>query len=119
VGAGGAGYGIRYKIFLWRNQNILQMLIKNYSFPFLILFLPLYLIQNIIEALFFLLIFKPQISNSYLKGWGFNILNLARTLKKRKWVQEHRKINDLEILKKMYFGSGKLLLLKNYLQQKQ
>lgn len=115
VGAGGAGYGIRYNTFLWRNQNILQMLIKNYSFPVLVLVLFLYFVQNIIEIIFFLLIFKPRIANSYVKGWQFNMLNFKRTLKKRKWVQEHRKISDLEIFKKMYFGSGKLLLLKHYL----
>lgn len=113
-GAGGAGYGIRYNTFLWRNQNILQMLIKNYSVPMLLVSLPLYFTQNLVEILFFLLILKPKIAYSYLEGWWFNFKYLPRTLRKRKWVQKHRKISDLQVMRKMYIGSGKLLLLINY-----
>lgn len=117
AGAGSTGAGLKYNTFLWRNQNALQMIIKNYSLLTLIIILPLYLIQNIFEMFFFVLLLKPKISFSYIQGLVFNIRYIRRTLEKRKWVQSHRKVNDIEILKKMYFGFGKTLLFMDYLQQ--
>lgn len=106
-GAGSTGAGIKYLSFLWRNQNTLQMLLKNYSILTLIFILPIYFIQNILEIIFFLIILKPQISLSYLQGWYFNMKFLKRTLSQRKWVQNNRKISDLKIMKKMFTGSAK------------
>lgn len=116
AGAGSTGGGIKYNTFLWRNQNALQTLIKNYSLQMLLLVLPIYFLQNLGEILFFLLTFKPRLAISYLQGWSFNIKNLRRTLKERKWIQERRVVNDIQILRKMYVGSGKLLLLKEYIK---
>ncbi len=107
AGSGSTGSGIKYLSFLWRNQNTLQMLLKNYSAITLIFILPIYILQNIIEMIFFLVILKPKISLSYLQGWYFNIKYLRRTLAERKWVQNNRRINDLEVMKKMYIGSAK------------
>lgn len=106
-GAGSTGAGIKYLSFLWRNQNTLQMLLKNYSIITLFLILPIYFIQNILELIFFLFILKPKISLSYLQGLYFNIKYLRRTLDERKWLQNNRKISDLEIMQKMYIGSAK------------
>lgn len=99
---------IKYKVFLWRNQNTLLMLLKNYAWYNLLWVLPFYFLQNIIEIFFFLLILKPKISLSYLAGWWFNLLNLRRTISKRRRVQKMRKISDFEIMGKMYLGFGKL-----------
>lgn len=107
-GSGSTGDGIKYLSFLWRNQNTLQMLLKNYYWITLVFVLPIYLLQNIIEMIFFLLILKPKISLSYLQGWYFNLKFLKRTLSERKWVQSHRKISDFEVMKKMYIGSAKI-----------
>jgi len=114
-GAGSSGTGIKYTTFLWRNQNTLQSLLKNYSALFLSIILPFYFLQNFIEIFFFLIILKPRIAYSYIKGWVFNVKHIPNTFKKRRWIQKNRKVSDFEIIKKMYFGSGKLLLLKNYL----
>ena len=108
VGAGSTGGGIKYSSFLWRNQNALQMLLKNYRWYNLLWVLPIYFVQNIIEMIFFLLLLKPKITFSYIEGWAFNIKNLKRTLKKRKWVQENRIVSDLQILKQMHIGFGKI-----------
>jgi len=116
AGSGTTGNGIKYLSFLWRNQNSLQMLLKNYKLCNLLWIIPIYLIQNIFEIIFFLLIFKPKISLSYIEGWIFNIKNLPKILKKRKWVQEKRKITDLQIMKKMYIGFGKLYHLRVFLK---
>jgi hypothetical protein len=51
-----------------------------------------------------------------MEGWWFNIINIKRTLRKRSWIQKHRLIGDMEIFKKMYWGFGKFLLLKDYLK---
>lgn len=113
-GAGSIGKGIKYKMFLWRNQNALQTLLKNYSAVTLVLIVPLYLLQNLIEMLFFLLILRFNIAESYFQGWYFNLKNLNKIIKKRKWIQKNRKINDLEVLKRMYMGPAKLSMLINY-----
>lgn len=111
AGAGSTGKGIKYNMFLWRNQNALQTLLKNYSSSTLIYILPIYFIQNVVEIIFFLFILKPKIAFSYLQGWWFNIKHLPRTLKKRRWIQKRRKISDREIFKKMFIGPAKLKML--------
>jgi GT2 family glycosyltransferase len=113
-GAGSTGKGLKYKMFLWRNQNTLQTLIKNYSIISLLFILPVYFMQNLVEIFFFLLIFKPRIAFSYIEGWWFNIKTIRHILKKRKWIQKRRKVSDIEILKKMYLGPAKLRMLLSY-----
>ncbi|HOC97299.1 MAG TPA: glycosyltransferase family 2 protein [bacterium] len=117
-GSSGEFKSLNYKVFLWRNQNTLQMLLKNYSWYNLLWILPIYFIQNIFEIIFFLLILKPKIAFSYIEGWWFNIKNFDKIIEKRKWVQNNRKIPDSEIFKKMYFGSGKVKTLLNYIKNK-
>lgn len=107
AGAGSTGGGIKHLSFLWRNQNTLQMLLKNYRWRTLFWVLPLYFIQNIFEIIFFVFILQPQTAYSYVQGWWFNIINFRETMRKRAWVQKNRIANDLEILRKMYIGFGK------------
>lgn len=122
AGAGSSGGmekpQIKYGLFLLRNKNTLQMLLKNYSLLSLLWVLSLYILQNIFEILFFLLILKPKIAFSYLEGWWFNIKMLPKTLEKRKWIQEKRMVSDLEILKHMYIGFAKLFHLVTFMKDK-
>ncbi len=118
AGAGSTGKGIKYNVFLWRNQNALQTLLKNYSSFMLVLVLPLYVIQNLFEIVFFIIILKFDIAYSYIGGWIFNIKNIKRTLKKRKWIQQRRVVSEWEIIKKMYWGPAKLKMLINYKNEK-
>ncbi len=115
AGSGSTGSGVKYNIFLWRNQNTLQMLLKNYSALMLLLILPVYLIQNILEALFFLLTGKFSISKTYLLGWTYNLSALKRTFAKRKIVQSLRKLSDHQIMRKMFHGPAKLYHLLIFL----
>ena len=117
-GAGSTSGRTKYGSFLWRNQNTLQMLLKNYAWTSLIWVLPVYFMQNVIEILFFLVIGQPKIAFSYPAGWWFNIKNLQSTLKKRKWVQKNRIVKESEIFKKMYFGFGKLKHLIDFYKHK-
>lgn len=114
AGSGSTGKGLRYTTFLWRNQNTLQMLQKNYKWFNLLWVLPIYFIQNIFEIIFFVVILKPKIAFSYIQGWQFNIVNFKKIMEKRKWVQENRLVGDYEIIKKMYLGFGKLHHLINF-----
>lgn len=99
---------LKYKTFLWRNENILQMLLKNYSWWTLCIMLPIYFIQNLIEILFFLILGKWKIAGSYVLGWVFNIKHLPRTLRKRHKIQAARKVSDIVILKRMYWTLSKV-----------
>jgi GT2 family glycosyltransferase len=114
AGAGSTGPGIKYKIFLWRNQNTLQTLIKNYKALTLFFIIPLYILQNIGEIIFFLLTFKPKIALSYIEGWTYNIRYIGRTLRKRKQIQKNRVIGDWEVIRHMYPGPAKIKMLFNY-----
>lgn len=109
VGGSTEGTGLRYRVFLWRNQNTLQMLIKNYHWQTLTWVLPLYIAQNIVEACFFFILLKPKISFSYFQGWWFNVKHLRHTLIKRRAVQQRRIIKDRPILDQMYYGSAKAI----------
>lgn len=106
---------IKYKTFLWRNQNTLQMLFKNYTWYNLLWVLPIYITINILEMIFFLLIWKPKISRSYIKWWVCNIKLLPKTIKKRIIIQKSRLITDKQIMSYMYFWFAKLQhILKFY-----
>lgn len=110
--------GLRYDSFLWRNQNNLQMLLKNYAIHNLLWILPLYILQNFFEIGIFLLLLKPRISASYLEGWWFNIKNIRGIIAKRQSIQKNRRINDRSIFKQMYLGSGKFHHLLQYFQSR-
>jgi len=117
-GAGSTGAGIKYSSFLWRNQNTLQMLLKNYKWYNLMWVLPVYFIQNVFEIIFFLFLAKPMIAYSYIEGWMFNIKNFGKIMKKRRWVQKNRVVGDFEIIKKMYIGFAKPKHLIGYYYEK-
>jgi hypothetical protein len=83
------------------------MLLKNYAFKNLIWILPLYLIQNIVEIVFFLCLGKPKIALTYVLGWWFNIKNHATIMRGREQVQSGRLVSDLTIMRHMYIGLAK------------
>lgn len=99
---------ISEKIFLWRNTNTLQMLLKNYSYKFAILFIVIYVLQNIIEIVVFFLIFKPNISKTYVQAWKYCIVNFSNIMVQRKFVQNKRIVSDADIIRCMYHGSAKI-----------
>lgn len=115
--AGSSWDWIKYRVFLWRNQNTLQMLLKNYYWYNLLWVLPIYFLQNIAEIIAFAIFGKFKISYSYIEGWILNLQNLKKTLKKRKEIQEKRVISDKEIMKNMYKGFWKLNHLINYFKK--
>lgn len=103
----GTEKGLSHLRFLWRNQNCLQMLLKNYEAHNLCWILPIYFLINFIESVFFLIILKPRISLTYLEGILYNLRNIQNTLKKRRLIQKKRIRSDKYIFSKMYFGVAK------------
>jgi GT2 family glycosyltransferase len=114
AGAGSTGKGIKEKVFLWRNENTPQMLLKNYSFVTLCWVTPLYLVQNFIEIIFFTILMKPKISLTYIRAVIQFASNFNTILARREIVQKNRTVSDSEIIKKMYRGLGKLRHLVKY-----
>lgn len=92
-------------------KNIIRNVLKNYSWYNLLWVLPAIFMINLAEIALFISIGKPRVALSYIKAYCWNILNLRSTLRKRKWIQSRRIINDREIMKHMYKGSAKFKLL--------
>ena len=105
--------GLNINRFRWRNENTLQMLIKNYSFFSLVLVIPVYIAMSLFEGGMFLLLGKPKIALTYYRALIFNISILKKTLAKRSQIQRDRKINDRELFRYMYHGYGKYFYFKS------
>lgn len=112
-----AGQGVNYNKFLWRNQNTLQMLLKNYYWHNLCWIIPIYLCQNLIEIFFFLILLQPKIAFSYVQGWFFNLQNWSKIMEKRQWVQKNRILSDKQILAKICFTLAKVQHLSHFLTE--
>lgn len=114
-GAGSSGghntKALKTPIFMMRNRNTLYMLLKNYSRIMLLLIIPTYLLINIFEICFFLVLGKFEIVKAYFQSWREVIQNWNRIMDKRRWIQKKRIVSDLAILKKMYKKPAKLIHL--------
>ena len=103
------------KRFLWRNENLLKMLLKNYRLRNLIWVIPLYALSCTIEIAILVLIGKTSTSSTYFIETRNVIRDRKIIFESRQIVQAKRRVSDLSILKRMYKGSGKLLSLKRQL----
>lgn len=115
-GSSGHSNNLDYHRFLWRNQNCLTMLIKNYAFYNLLWVLPLYFLINSAEIIAFSLVGRLDIAKSYFLGWLFNIQNLSKNLQKRRYIQKTRIKSDKEIMLYMYRGFAKFVHFKLWIR---
>jgi len=95
----------------YSERNNIRTLLKNYSNLSLIFILPLYLLHNLFEFIFFLIILKPKIIFYYLKAYLWNLTNLPSTLKLHRQIQKNRQITDWQIITRLSFTSGKFINL--------
>ena len=114
--SGGVLKGSTYKtnvnrIFL-REKNTIRTLIKNYETSSIINIMPFYMALLLFEAIFWSLIFKPNITIYLLKAISWNIKHLPDTLQQRVLVQSLRKISDKEIAAIMVAGYCKLSIFQ-------
>lgn len=92
----------------------MRMIIKNYSIRSLTVILPLFVSINLFEVLLFLCSGRIDvIGGTYFKAYLWNLRNLPDTLRLRRRIQAERRVSDWNILRRMYFGSGKLKLLRD------
>lgn len=88
-------------------RNTVRNFLKNYSFWVLLWLLPVYFSINLFEIFLFTAFGKFRVSYQYLAAIWWNVYHFKSTYQKRKWIQKRRLVNDMDILKKLYFGSGK------------
>lgn len=105
---------LKTPIFMMRNRNTLYMFLKNYSLILLIVVLPIYILINLCEILFFLVLGKFSIVKAYFQSWIEVMRNWNTTMEKRKWIQKRRVVSDITILQRMYKKPAKLIHLLQF-----
>ena len=92
------------------SKGVGSLQIKYYSKSTLLWLFPRFIVLFISEAIFFLII-KGKLKmfySVYIMAIFWNCKRLPNLLKKRSLIQKIRKINDKEMMKKMYNGYAKL-----------
>ena len=95
-------------------KNAIRNLIKNYSFPLVIILLPTLLFFHSIEMLVFVLSGDIEAALCYLKAYWWNFFCINDTLKYRKIVQSKRTVSDFELMKRMYWKYSKFELFLKF-----
>jgi len=85
-------------------RNRLTTILKNYSIYSLCVVIPLLLVQTIIAILIGIIFRRSEIIKVYIKAYFWNIKNIKKTLKSRKFIQTMRKRDDIYIFKRHYIG---------------
>lgn len=91
-------------------RNVMRNIIKNYSFPLVLLVLVFLLFFHIGEIFFLLITGNVSVVKCYFAAYWWNIKNLGSSLKIRKRIQKKRIVSDWELLKRMYFKYSKLYM---------
>jgi len=79
-------------------KNRILVLLKNLQSPYLFLVLPIHLLIIILWSFFYFILLKPKNSLAILAAIGWNVLNINKTLVKRRRIQIRRIIKDSQIL---------------------
>jgi GT2 family glycosyltransferase len=99
------GKNERYTMPIWRRyeveKNNISNILKCYSVHTLIYIIPSYLLLSIIESLFYLFLLEPKVAFQIIKAWSWNIVNLKKTINKRKKIQKTRIMSDFQIARLM------------------
>ncbi len=85
------------KIYL-RERNSLMTMIKNYHWITLISIMPIYLLMQLLQIIYLVLILKPRIVLAYAYAINDVLNNLKSLIKKRSIIQENRKISDISLI---------------------
>jgi len=94
-------------------KNLIRSMLKNYSWRSLCVLLPQYAVLSLAEILLLTCMGRGKaVLKSYIPAYMWNITNLADTLKERRKVQRHRKVNDKYIRNIMSSEIGKLFVLR-------
>ncbi|MDP2939846.1 MAG: glycosyltransferase family 2 protein [Candidatus Omnitrophota bacterium] len=95
----------------WGELNSLRSILKNYSVGFIFFILLLFMLMNLVEILAFFIKGKFKIIKYvYIKSYIENLKSIEDTLRKRKTIQQERRVSDFKIVNHMSKISGKLKL---------
>lgn len=91
-------------------RNKLMTILKNYSAFYLLWIIPLYLFFLFFETLFVLMAYRSLgiVKKIYWEALKFNVMNMQSIIKKRKNVQQMRRVSDRRIMKMMELPFGKV-----------
>ncbi|MFZ5432497.1 MAG: glycosyltransferase family 2 protein [Calditrichota bacterium] len=103
--AGAALSADRYHKMYYNHRNGLTMLIKNYSIANLLRFLPIRLVLDWVTVLSSLLGKHPKRALAVLAAHGYILGHLHTLIKKRRKVQQIRKITDRNLKHVIFPGS--------------
>jgi GT2 family glycosyltransferase len=93
-----------HKVVYLNRRNILLTILKNYSSKSLIKLLPIHLFLSLALASWYLFGRRKILwCTSTIRGVWWNLINLQKTLAKRRFVQLHiRKVDDTTLFETMY-----------------
>jgi len=97
-----------------RERNTLAMLLKCYSFPFVVLIVPFYIGQSMATAAALAAVGERSTAKGVIGGLSWNARELRRTVALRRDAQRSRRISERMILRRMYRGVWKLDLLRRF-----
>ncbi|RLD14617.1 hypothetical protein DRI50_05130 [candidate division KSB1 bacterium] len=112
-----SGYTLRKdnqrKMYL-NHRNNLIMLLKNYSWPFLLLIFPIRILFELATVVADAMLWGGNRGKAVLQSLTYIVLHFGSILKKRHQVQKMRKVSDRAIWANMYHGS---IVIDHYLRK--
>ena len=113
-----SGYTLRkdnqHKMFLNHRNNLIMML-KNYSWQFLFILLPVRILLELTTIAADTVLWDRKRTKAVIHSFIDILKNLKKILRKRKRTQTLRKVSDAVILKNMFFGS---IVFEHYIRKK-
>jgi len=103
-GGGTLGHDSPAKIY-YNFRNNIFMLAKNLSTVNLIIRLPLRIILDVVAFVRSLIVFQTSMAMAILKAYRWLLFHIGLIWKKRRGVQNQRRVPDREVLNLMYPGS--------------
>lgn len=84
-----------------RERGALACMLKNYSLPSLCWVLPLYFLLGLARVVGLALARRLEEASQVLGAWGWNLLHLPGTLRRRRRVQSARRVPDRAVRRSM------------------
>jgi GT2 family glycosyltransferase len=103
----------RFRVVL-RERNTLAMLLKCYGRPLVWIVAPFYAAQSLATAIALAAVGRRKTAKEIAAGLWWNVRELPRTVELRQEVQRSRRIEERQILSRMYRGLWKLSLLLRF-----
>lgn len=90
------------------DRNLIATLIKNYSWPRLVVALPATIVISLLNAILFFFSGRRSAAVQVLEAVQWNAVHLPSTLRARHRAQHGRRVRDAEIIELMHRGATRL-----------